>query len=128
MPSANSCALIEIKHAEPAGMSRLGQNRTLWDVRFTPKSGHWLSVLGCPLCAKSRHRHMCPIMSALPAASAGRRSEDPHVVAAGDLARFVRRKPASQHGGDKIYPFRIVLDDAGKDLLVGADTNVIDAY
>ena len=25
-------------------------------VRFTPESGHWLSVLGCPLCAKSRHR------------------------------------------------------------------------
>ena len=24
------------------------------DVRFTPKSGHWLSVLGCPLCARSR--------------------------------------------------------------------------
>jgi hypothetical protein len=25
------------------------------DVRFTPKSGHDLSALGCPLCAKSRH-------------------------------------------------------------------------
>src|SRR6516162_7666866 len=25
-------------------------------VRFTPKSGHWLSALGCPLCAKSRHQ------------------------------------------------------------------------
>ena len=25
------------------------------DVRFTPKSRHWLSVLGCPLCAKSGH-------------------------------------------------------------------------
>ena len=24
-------------------------------VRFTPKSGHWLSALGCPLCAKSGH-------------------------------------------------------------------------
>ena len=24
------------------------------DVRFTPESGHWLSVSGCPLCAKSR--------------------------------------------------------------------------
>jgi hypothetical protein len=30
MPSPNSYALIEIKHAEPAGMSRLAQNRTLW--------------------------------------------------------------------------------------------------
>ena len=25
------------------------------DVRFTPKSGHWLSVSQCPLCAKSGH-------------------------------------------------------------------------
>jgi hypothetical protein len=24
-------------------------------VRFAPKSGHWLSALVCPLCAKSRH-------------------------------------------------------------------------
>jgi hypothetical protein len=23
------------------------------NVRFTPKSGHWLSPLGCPLCATS---------------------------------------------------------------------------
>jgi hypothetical protein len=26
------------------------------DVRFTPKSGHQLSALGCPLCANRRHR------------------------------------------------------------------------
>jgi hypothetical protein len=26
-------------------------------VRFTPKSGHWLSASGCPLCAKSGHMH-----------------------------------------------------------------------
>jgi hypothetical protein len=25
------------------------------DVRFTPESGHWLSALERPLCAKSRH-------------------------------------------------------------------------
>src|SRR6516225_1463199 len=25
------------------------------DVRFTPNSGHWLSVSRCPLCAKSGH-------------------------------------------------------------------------
>jgi hypothetical protein len=24
-------------------------------IRFTPKSGHQLSALECPLCAKSRH-------------------------------------------------------------------------
>ena len=27
----------------------------LSDVRFTPKSRHWLSVSECPLCAKSGH-------------------------------------------------------------------------
>jgi hypothetical protein len=26
----------------------------LFNVRFTPKSGHWLSMLGCLLCAKKR--------------------------------------------------------------------------
>src|SRR6516165_2483960 len=26
------------------------------NVCFTPKSGHWLSMSGCPLCAKSRHQ------------------------------------------------------------------------
>ena len=40
-------------------MSAMGQKQTfrlvLSDVRFTPKSGHQLSALGCPLCAKSRH-------------------------------------------------------------------------
>jgi hypothetical protein len=42
-------------------MSALGQKQTLahilGDVRFTPKSGHWLSRSGCPLCAKSGHPH-----------------------------------------------------------------------
>src|SRR5215469_1982342 len=30
--------------------------RVSTDVRFTPKSGHRLPVLECPLCAKSRHQ------------------------------------------------------------------------
>jgi len=42
-----------IKHR----MSALGQKadiaRGQLNVRFTPKSGHWLSVWECPLCAKS---------------------------------------------------------------------------
>jgi hypothetical protein len=38
------------------------------NVRFTPKSGHWFRMLGCPLCAKSRHsalqyRTSCSIAS-----------------------------------------------------------------
>jgi hypothetical protein len=28
------------------------------NVRFTPESGHWLSQLRCPLCAKSGHSAM----------------------------------------------------------------------
>jgi hypothetical protein len=31
------------------------------DVRFTPKSGHWLSGSWCLLCAKSRHRSKKPV-------------------------------------------------------------------
>ena len=41
-------------------MSALGQKQTLQSVRpmsrFTPESGHRLSVPGCPLCANSGHR------------------------------------------------------------------------
>src|SRR6516225_9121460 len=40
-------------------MSALGQKADilggLCDVRFTPESGHQVSALGCPLCAKSGH-------------------------------------------------------------------------
>jgi hypothetical protein len=37
--------------------SRLVAREQLWDnVRFTPESGHQLSALGCPLCAKSARR------------------------------------------------------------------------
>ena len=39
-----------------AGQGQVAKGGTLWhDVRFTPKSGHRMSALGCPLCAKSRH-------------------------------------------------------------------------
>jgi hypothetical protein len=31
----------------------IGQGQV--NIRFTPKSGHWLSAPGCPLCAKSGH-------------------------------------------------------------------------
>jgi hypothetical protein len=37
--------------------SRLVAREQLWDNgRFTPESGHQLSALGCPLCAKSARR------------------------------------------------------------------------
>jgi hypothetical protein len=45
--------------SDPLSMSALGQKQTLKqvhaNVRFTPKSRHWLSVSECPLCAKSGH-------------------------------------------------------------------------
>jgi len=34
--------------------SKADINAALIDVRFTPKSGHCETLLGCPLCAKSR--------------------------------------------------------------------------
>jgi hypothetical protein len=44
-------------------MSALGQKRTsvtrFDDVRYSPKSGHRLSALGCPLCANSGHPGSC---------------------------------------------------------------------
>ena len=36
------------------------------NVRFTPESGHWLSVSGCPLCATSRHGVIYSITSSGP--------------------------------------------------------------
>jgi hypothetical protein len=40
-------------------MSALGQKQTLGHLRLMsalpPKSGHWLSASGCPLCANSGH-------------------------------------------------------------------------
>jgi len=71
MPSPNSYALIEIKHAEPAGMSRLGQNRTLWgqapmsalppkaeiDLELYPSAASIAEL--CPdLVAETKRRHL----------------------------------------------------------------------
>jgi hypothetical protein len=48
-------------------MSALGQKQTSMtsprNVRFIPESGHWVSVFGCPLCAKSGHRTSYSITS-----------------------------------------------------------------
>jgi hypothetical protein len=35
--------------------SKADMNRSNRDVRFTPKSGHWLAPAECLLCAKSGH-------------------------------------------------------------------------
>ena len=66
------------------GMSALGQRQTLSRVEpmsaLPRKSGHWLSVSGCPLCAKSGHsaaysislsaRIIKPIGTSIPSARA----------------------------------------------------------
>jgi hypothetical protein len=36
--------------------SKAGIGLPAIDVRFTPKSRHWLAQLPCPLCAKSGHQ------------------------------------------------------------------------
>jgi hypothetical protein len=36
--------------------SEAGILGALRDVRFTPKSRHWQTTVGCPLCARSGHR------------------------------------------------------------------------
>ena len=38
-----------------AGTMIASLNSAGLNVRFTPKSGHWNSVVECPLCAISRH-------------------------------------------------------------------------
>jgi hypothetical protein len=52
-----SAVILRGKSAEPN--VRFGSKADIEapssDVRFTPKSGHWLSASGCPLCAKSGH-------------------------------------------------------------------------
>ena len=50
----------ELSNRITAFMSALGQKRTFRSAiamyRFTPKSGHQLRTLGCPLSANSGHR------------------------------------------------------------------------
>jgi len=51
---------IPVQWCSPMNV-RFGSNADIGapsaDVRFTPNSGHWLSMSGCPLCAKSGHMH-----------------------------------------------------------------------
>jgi hypothetical protein len=56
--TVSEMATLQNSNFKPS-MSALGQKRTFSEVcaiRFTPESGHRLSVSACPLCAKSRHR------------------------------------------------------------------------
>jgi hypothetical protein len=53
--------------------------------------------------------------------------EDAHVVAAHNLTRLLGREPGAQHRCYEVDPLRIVLQTSGRDLLIRADTHVIDA-
>jgi hypothetical protein len=60
-------------------------------VRFTPESGHWLSVLGCPLCASSRDR--------LSFQAAGKMAKLPGRAAKRDMPSFGKSLAAILPGG-----------------------------
>jgi hypothetical protein len=47
------CAPQQISAANVRFGSKADIGEDAIDVRFTPKSRHWFSVLECPLCAKS---------------------------------------------------------------------------
>src|SRR6516165_7144037 len=49
-PLAREAKCPEVRFGSKADIAA-----SLINVRFTPKSGHQQSALGCPLCAKSRH-------------------------------------------------------------------------
>src|SRR6516225_9783362 len=49
------CASQQIQVADVRFGSKADISECLDDVRFTPKSGHWNSLVECLLCAKSRH-------------------------------------------------------------------------
>ena len=69
-PNANLTLLLGLVSIKLRGsnlklpMSALGQKRTSEQVghhvRFTPKSGHWISASKCPLCAKSGRQAALP--------------------------------------------------------------------
>jgi len=57
---------------------------------------------------------------------ADRRAKDAHVVAAGNLPRFLGGEAAAQHRSDEMHPSRVVLDATPGVELVGSDADVID--
>src|ERR1700751_2128534 len=72
-----------------------------------------------PRSAKRRPRGGAPN-------TANRRAEDPHVIAAGNLAGLFGGETAAQHRCHQLHPLRIILHRARIGLLIGADANVID--
>src|SRR5262245_17001202 len=59
-------------------------------------------------------------------ASADCSAENAHVVAAGDLAGLFGSEAAAQHCRDEVDPLGVVLHASRRDMLVGADADVID--
>src|SRR5208283_607379 len=59
-------------------------------------------------------------------ASADRSAKDPHIVDAGDLSGLLRRKAATQHRRDEMHPLRKVGHASRRNMLIGADADVID--
>src|SRR5262245_6576430 len=59
--------------------------------------------------------------------SANRSAEDAHIIAAGDLAGLLRGEAAAQHRRDEMHPLGVIPYSSRRNMLVGADTDVIDA-
>src|SRR6516162_6725729 len=57
--------------------------------------------------------------------SADRGAEDAHVVAAGNLACFVPSEAAAHHRRNQVHPLRVVVHASWRDVLVGADADMI---
>src|SRR5215472_6217864 len=61
-----------------------------------------------------------------PLLSANRGPKDAHVVAAGNLTDLLGGEAAAQHRRDEVHPLRVIRDASRRDMLVGADADVID--
>src|SRR5580693_6669193 len=58
--------------------------------------------------------------------SADRGAKDAHTVPAGDLSGFLGREPPAHHRRNEMHPLRVVRQASRRNMLVGADTDMID--
>src|SRR5712691_292668 len=59
-------------------------------------------------------------------ASADGDAKDARIVAAGNLSGLLGGEAAAQHCRNEVHPLRVVLHGSRRDMLVGADADMID--
>src|SRR6516164_3857453 len=59
-------------------------------------------------------------------ASADHSAKDTHIVATRDLSGLLGSKAAAQHRRDEVHPLGVVRQASRRDMLVGADADMID--